>query len=407
MQKKIRKKIFLLLTLLLLSPVTFVFALEVPNGPCANSSDLPSCVNSLFQWGISIGATLAFVSFAIGAVSFIMAGADPSLATEGKDRMRNALLGVVILGAAFAILKTIDTKLINSTLNKLGEKEVKNSAVPGVYFYEDTDCKGLPFSPEASLDTIGNNFKAFKIVNSNENNGGDIQNRPIKYGVILHKSPGLENGGECGQPITEATDCQPLGNLNGAADIFQLNSDPESSGNGIYFYSRSWTSGQEQRGGYKQYTHTELTNTDSPTTASASSMDFSWEGTNIDPNGSEAQRCANFNACPGGIDILGDYIIALYSDNSSSGGSGATGGGGQWCTTFAYTVSNLGAKFFLAPGQSGGSASDGQNGGQSGGQGQGSEGGIQNVIIIPTVNSSRPDPNENQGINNSGNDEDF
>jgi len=310
MQKNIEERIFWILAFILLNPTTFVFALEVPNGPCSNTNDLPSCVNSLFQWGISFGVGIAFVSFAIGAVGFIMAGASPNLASEGKERMRNALLGVVILGGAFAILKTIDTKLINPTLNELEAKEVTNDPIPGVYFYEETGCSGTSyFSSELSIEKMNPNVKSFKIVNSKDGK--------IKYGVLMHKSPGLINGGECKQPKTDEG-CESIGDFNGAADVFQINQDSKTSGDGIIFYNKpfGWAGGARAKS--QKIERDEI---NAPFLKKSESLASSAYNTSSPSTGSGSDFAIS------SIGIRGKYLVAVYS--------------GDYCQTFIKNVTNV------------------------------------------------------------------
>jgi hypothetical protein len=240
--KKIKNKylffsVFLIAFLFL--GANFVFALETSGTGLNDQSSLGDLVLYLYKWGIGIAVLLATISFAIGGVSFIISGDNPTLQGNAKDRMKGAILGLVLMTCSWLILDTINPNLTNLALTPLTPTVVPPPVEqPGVYFYENSDCSGEvsgPFtSSQEDIQLIGTS--GIKIVNNPK--------AEIYYGVIL-KDKGM--GGRCLDPIL-IDGCSSVLAAFPSAVIFQMNLDnPKSSGNGITFYSKpfGWDSGAE------------------------------------------------------------------------------------------------------------------------------------------------------------------
>jgi hypothetical protein len=308
---------------------------EVQDGPCSNSSDLPTCAVNVFKWGIDIAGAIAGVSFAIGAVGLIASGDNPETASNAKDRMKGALLGLLLLGSSYIIMNSINPAIVKPSVTALSNPNVKPLDMPaGVYYYSDASCSQNNIgSTVTGSDSIGVNVKAIKIVDDAENS----------FGVILHKVEGLKNGGQCGQPITTATTCQSVNNMNGAIDVFQINKNPSSSGDGVEFYSRPYGLDRGARAGFYQVTSDSI---NSPSTTEDPGMTFKYDG--VDVPDEYKKSCDTFKKCPGSIDIKGDYIVAIYSSGDS--GSGSSSGSGSYCQTFTDNVENLDTEPVVASG---------------------------------------------------------
>jgi len=326
------KKLLLIIFIIFLFGVTsFVSAIEVPDGPCADAKDLGACAVNIFKWGINIAAIIAALSFAVGAITLMVSGDNASRASSGKDRMKGSIYGLVLLGASYVIMTTINLALINPGINPLDPTILPPvQTPPGVYFYSDSSCKeSYGGSTTVSLWSIGPNVKGIKIVNDPANN--------ISYGAILHEVDGLDKGGKCSpQPIT-STNCQPVNTLNGAIDVWKISRSPSTSGSGVTFYSRPFGLDRGARAGY--YTVQTGAIPAMPTTPQSPNMNFEWKGVNV-PDEYKNIECPTFQNCPGSIDIKGDYIVAIYSDTNNS-----------YCQTFTKNVTNLNAEPVVASGE--------------------------------------------------------
>jgi len=135
---------------------SFAFALEIPNYPNLGinpptEGDLPSYVIYIFTFVTYIAGVIAIISFAIGAVQLILAAASPSMAGEAKDRMRSAILGLVLTVAAVAILRTINMAIITPTLTELPTGD-------GLFYTNGPNYQAAPGS-ESDTSDIPNGYR--------------------------------------------------------------------------------------------------------------------------------------------------------------------------------------------------------------------------------------------------------
>jgi len=160
MEKKY-KVILLVLSLLLLfmaTSQTVFAALEVTDYPTIpgfakpTEGDLPTYVSYFFGFMCYIAGATAMVSFAVGAVQLIMAASNPSLVGEGKDRMKGAVLGLILTISAVVILKTINPALVEVSLDSLPKLD-------GVYF-----TNGPKFSEASQSGDVSSITKGYETL---------------------------------------------------------------------------------------------------------------------------------------------------------------------------------------------------------------------------------------------------
>lgn len=212
---------------------------------------------------------------------------------------------------------------------------------PGVYYClggcNGNMCSGYMSganvnSQGAIENPFNGNIKAVRIVSDWEND--------IYYGVIFHNTAGLENGGMCTLPIMNAdTDsvCMSVtGGVSSAVDIFKLNIDPDSSGNGAYFYSKPWGVDTGGKAGFYPPLAGEEEIFDP--IFIISSWDMFFDYTNIDVPDKYMDECVTFQDCPGSIKMKGDYLVALYGDTD------------LYCQTFTADANNLKTEQIIAAG---------------------------------------------------------
>lgn len=248
MAKKIKRCLQIIFPSLIIFIAHNAYALEVRLPGLGENPSLGQYVGYIFGFAIATAGIISVISFAVGAIGLI--SPDVSAHNEAKDRMKGAVLGLVLTIASFAIINTINPDLLKGTIISLPPIITPPQGIsPGVYVYTKPGCQGGSNDVLGPLISNQNTFqapfnngglKSFKIINDSS--------KGIYYGVILHKNPGLDNGGICTLPIT-AESCQTVSIKASAADIFMLNPLPEDSGNGADFFGKPFGNTTGAHGG--------------------------------------------------------------------------------------------------------------------------------------------------------------
>ncbi len=313
--------------------------LESPLKGLGDNPDLPKYITFIFSWAISVGGTIALISFVIGAVGLIISGDNTELAGNSKDRMKDAILGLILIMTAYLIMYTINPALVTPRLTPLPETPaIAVPIIPGVYYYTQLGCAGDSSGPNtSSQDHIDSAFagkiKSIKIINDKTNN--------IYYGVIFHNVAGLENVGPCSQPIIDEG-CQPVGTGAYAVDIFALNKNNNTSpsGTGIDFYSEAYgyNIGAQNRGeGFCTVGNNKINGI---LQIEANDLNFGGGGSSYNCGYSKKTLpqykglYGTFQYGPGSINIKGNYLVALYSAG--------------YCQVFSASAANLNMQPFVA-----------------------------------------------------------
>jgi hypothetical protein len=158
-------KIFLFSLAFCFTKISIVFAAE--------AKTIPDVIKNIFQWGIGISSVLTGIFFAVGAVQFIISGSNPTTKKDGKDRMISATLGLILLFASYAILNSINTKIIGANPNQ--------------------------FPADFGIFYTNGNPRENKVAPLQEANTSAI--KKLGYKKITYKCPGIENGDVAGTPI--------------------------------------------------------------------------------------------------------------------------------------------------------------------------------------------------------------
>jgi hypothetical protein len=288
-----------------------IFLLGLTGTALAERSEaLPNYIAQIYQVFIVSAGVIATISFAIGAVGFLISGASPDLASSSKDRMFGSLLGLIILLSSHLIMSQISPKLTNLTLEMPGAPtlETPNTVAAGVYFYKNPGCSDERETPLYTTSSIEDSQKLsdkkyVKIVNNNE--------ADEFYGVIAHEQIELSYGGGCTDPLLADGGCQTIGLFLGSVDVFKLNKDPRSSGSGVVFYSGPWGARTEQKAGFNAIERINYPKT----FTNAKNLTFNYEGTDRDPD--YVNKYKTFQDSPGSIEMLGNYLVALYAKKNS------------------------------------------------------------------------------------------
>jgi len=114
-------KNFLLLSLsvLLFSIPVFVFAVATINAnlpgmaPATAGTPPGSFIAGFYSFALMIGGVLAFGAVVWGGILYAASAGNPGKQSEGRDWIKSALLGLLLLAGAYLILHTINPSLVN------------------------------------------------------------------------------------------------------------------------------------------------------------------------------------------------------------------------------------------------------------------------------------------------------
>ncbi len=76
-------------------------------------------VSNFYQFALMIGGILAFGAIVYGGVKYTFAAGNPGGQSEGKEWVKGALLGLLLLVGAYIILKTINPDIVKLSLPTL------------------------------------------------------------------------------------------------------------------------------------------------------------------------------------------------------------------------------------------------------------------------------------------------
>ena len=121
------KKFFLVLLLVAVAAPVAAFA-EVklnlnypdfgPFNPSENQS-LGALIGYLYFFIVGIAGLAAFVMLVWGGVQWLLSGAIPSQASEAKEKIRNAIIGLLLVLASFLIIQVVNPELTIMNVNLL------------------------------------------------------------------------------------------------------------------------------------------------------------------------------------------------------------------------------------------------------------------------------------------------
>jgi hypothetical protein len=134
-------------------------------------TDLGGYIQAVYDFAIGAAAVFAAVMMMIGGLQYLTAGGDSGKVTAAKDRVTGALIGLVLVSAAYLILNTINPNLTNLQLPLIpvmkrqvfvgcenvakckpcGEEfgiKVKDGKAP-------TDCSGVVAKGQGDVDCVG------------------------------------------------------------------------------------------------------------------------------------------------------------------------------------------------------------------------------------------------------------
>ena len=206
-----------------------------------SSSDLTQYLKYVFDFGISIGFLLVFLSLTWAGVLYLVSPASPEAVAKARDRAGGAISGLLILALLYLIITTINPQLNVFNLDPLEPIPPAPEQPPeaGVYFYNSTDCSGTGDLNTSNADDLGglkNKINSVKIV---PNDATDTYYVSVLYDVF-------NRWGKC-QYINPNADCFPVAPFSASASIHKYDFNPD--GEGVYLYRKSFFN--ENGGGVK------------------------------------------------------------------------------------------------------------------------------------------------------------
>lgn len=101
------------------------------------SGSPPELVRNAFTFVLGISGLLAFGAIVYGAVLYTLAAGNPSRQSEGKEWIKQAIYGLLLLAGAYIILNTINPALVRPSLESLKRVDIE----AGDLSLEDSACR--------------------------------------------------------------------------------------------------------------------------------------------------------------------------------------------------------------------------------------------------------------------------
>ena len=85
----------------------------LPNPSGEDVSTMGGYLANIYTIGIGLAGVLAVLMIVIGGIQYIGSGMSPSGKSDAKDRITNAILGLLLALLSWLILNTIDPNLVS------------------------------------------------------------------------------------------------------------------------------------------------------------------------------------------------------------------------------------------------------------------------------------------------------
>ena len=108
------KKVGMLFFVLGAYSVSAYEALEsLPNVTGRETTSLGGYLSNIYALGIGLAGVLAVLMIVIGGIQYIGSGMSPSGKNDARDRITNAIMGLLLALLSWLILNTIDPNLVS------------------------------------------------------------------------------------------------------------------------------------------------------------------------------------------------------------------------------------------------------------------------------------------------------
>ena len=125
-------------------------------------ADLAEYIGVLYKWFIGAAMIVAAFMISVGGFQYITAGAVPKNLSAAKERIKNALIGLLLAISSYVILYTINPAMTNLKLPEI--KRIENIPMPSKLCPKEgtksickcgTTCEGLDYGVPAGSKCMG------------------------------------------------------------------------------------------------------------------------------------------------------------------------------------------------------------------------------------------------------------
>jgi Type IV secretion system pilin len=99
--------------------VTISAAIPGMTGTVTAGSSPGSFVNGFYTFALMIGGVLAFGAVVFGGILYAVSAGNPGKQSEGKEWIKSAIYGLLLLAGAYLVLYTINPNLVTLSLPSL------------------------------------------------------------------------------------------------------------------------------------------------------------------------------------------------------------------------------------------------------------------------------------------------
>ena len=85
--------------------------------PTFNQPDLPAFINSVYSFALTVVGIVVFVRILYAGFLWLTAAGNASKAADAKNKITNAIIGAILLFAAYLILNVINPDLVKNAFN--------------------------------------------------------------------------------------------------------------------------------------------------------------------------------------------------------------------------------------------------------------------------------------------------
>lgn len=89
-------------------------AVELPR---FNQEDLPNFISSVYRFALAVVGILVFIRLLYAGFMLLTAAGNVSKISDAKEKLKNAIIGIILLFSAYLILYVINPDLVKNTFS--------------------------------------------------------------------------------------------------------------------------------------------------------------------------------------------------------------------------------------------------------------------------------------------------
>ena len=131
----------------------FVVGGKCPDEGCPPRESLSDFVSYVFTFSLTIIGFVAFFNLVYAGILYMTAGIDPSKKSQAMDKIKNSVLGIMLLFGSYLILNAINPELV--ALGEAPQKGGGISSLNSIILYQGTNCNiGDVIAATPALDKL-------------------------------------------------------------------------------------------------------------------------------------------------------------------------------------------------------------------------------------------------------------